>query len=151
MAGDDAEDTALLEEMLAEARAYLLRQRWCGSIADTYWGDGVGGVVAVFLFRVAMHGSQNTREEWVWVICGDVPTMYLATDELHEPGQALGRYCDLLEEWVAVARAGGDLRTVLPIAADPTAEHIAMLEQRIDFLRADIIPALTERRAHRRR
>ena len=118
-----------------------------GSIDESWWGDGVGGVVAVFLFHVRMHGSQKTRAEWVWVICGDLPTLYLDSDEVHEPIEALRTYGRLCDDWVAVVQTQGDLRTVFPLAAEPTAEHAAMLASRIALLRDELIPALIERRS----
>jgi hypothetical protein len=50
--GDDEEDTKLLQAMTLYARSYLQSFTWCKSIRDSYFGDGVGAVVAVFLFRI---------------------------------------------------------------------------------------------------
>jgi hypothetical protein len=52
MTGDDEQDRALLEGMARQAAEYLMSFDWCVSIVDTYFGDGIGGIVAVFLSRI---------------------------------------------------------------------------------------------------
>jgi hypothetical protein len=97
MARDSVKDTALLKEMLTEASRYLASFPWCGEIEKTYFGLGVGGIVAVFLFRVAP--SQPNVDEWLWVVVGDVPPAYLVTDGAPNPACALKVYIGLMKEW----------------------------------------------------
>lgn len=149
MQGDDDEDARLLRAMQREATDYLRRQRWCDSILDCCWGGGVGGIVSVFLFHVKMHDNESP-EEWVWVVCGDLPPLYLDTDVLVEPREVLVAYCDLVGEWIEIARRGGDLRSAVPIAATPTAELIGMLESRLKMLRELVIPEIAARVSDRR-
>ena len=52
MRGDSESDTTLLKQMLAAGKTYLRSFRWCDSTVESYFGLGVGGVVAVFLFRI---------------------------------------------------------------------------------------------------
>jgi len=49
IAGEDAEDTALLVAMREDAARYLKSFEWCTGITETWFGCGVGGVFAVFL------------------------------------------------------------------------------------------------------
>jgi hypothetical protein len=53
MMGDDSEDTALLGQMLEGARDYLRSFSWCESIDSAYFGGGIGGILAIFLFRIS--------------------------------------------------------------------------------------------------
>ena len=48
--GDDEQDTQLLRQMLSEADAYLRSFPWCKGVLSSFFGGGVGGVFAVFLF-----------------------------------------------------------------------------------------------------
>jgi hypothetical protein len=70
MEGDDPEDTALLRLMFREAESYLQSFDWCESIAASYYGAGVGKVVAVFLFQIIPR--RPDIDEWLWVIVGRV-------------------------------------------------------------------------------
>ena len=141
MSGDDEEDTELLKELQAEATAYIKHFKWRRGVKESFFGCGIGGVVAVFLFRVA--GDPGV-DEWLWVVAGDMPSAYFVTDRAPEPITALHVYCELMEQWVWAIQDGGDLTTVFPVAAQPTEEHAKMLESRIESLRINIIPVLSE-------
>jgi len=147
MAGEDDEETELLAAMGREALAYLERQPWCASVADGHFGAGIGGAVAAFLFQVAMRHGEPPATEWLWVVCGDLPPMYLVADALHDPVDVIRAYCDLASDWVNAARRGGDLTTAFPVGVEPTAEHVSMLASRIAFVRGEIIPELEARAA----
>jgi hypothetical protein len=45
---DSHDDSAKLLAMAAEARHFLESFDWCNTVAEQYFGIGVGGVVAVF-------------------------------------------------------------------------------------------------------
>jgi len=142
MKGDDEEDTELLREMLAEAKSYVRSFTWCKSIREEFYGNGVGGVVAVFLFRIEPGPGAPTSDEWLWVVTGDLPPAYLVTDRAHDPHAAVEAYCGLMEEWIRSVRAGKGLDTVFPVAAEPTLETASLVERRIAFLRQDVMPIL---------
>ena len=97
MRGDDDEDTALLKGMYEEAASYLRGFKWCRRIAEAYFGLGIGGVVAVFLFRI--EGPPEV-DQWLWVVVGDLPPAYLVTDDAPTPAVALEVYCSLMADWV---------------------------------------------------
>ncbi len=87
MAGDSPKDTALLRSMLGDAESYLRSFEWCTSIKDPFFGLGVGGVVAVFLFHIVTKHLQV--DEWLWVIVGDLPPAYLVVDGSSDAVSAL--------------------------------------------------------------
>ena len=58
MVGDDDEDTKLLRVMTSGAENYLRCFPWCKGIREAYFGDGYGGVVAVFLFLFRIEPSR---------------------------------------------------------------------------------------------
>jgi hypothetical protein len=47
-----------------------------------------------------------------------------------------------MEEWIAAVRDGGDLTKVYPVTAEPTLENAELLEGRVAFLLAQIIPSM---------
>lgn len=75
-----------------------------------------------------------------WVIVGDLPSAYFATDDSPNPAEALETYCVFMEDWTDRILNGEDLKGAYPIAAAPTEEHARMLKSRIEFIRQEIIP-----------
>ncbi|MDD5010737.1 MAG: hypothetical protein PHQ00_01285 [Phycisphaerae bacterium] len=138
MAGRDKKDIASLKEMLKEAENYLKSFKWCPEIEKIYFGFGIGGVIAVFLFKFK-EKIQET-DEFLWVVVGDLPPAYFVVDEASNPKEAIETYCELMEDWVNAVRNKTSLKNVYPVVASPTEEHAQMLSSRIKLLREDIIP-----------
>jgi hypothetical protein len=137
MEGDDADDTALLQGMLEEARSFLLGHRWCGRIAESYFGLGVGGIVAVFLFRIIPVEKQV--DEYLWVVVGDLPPLYITTDDAPNAACALDGYVGAMEEWVNAARRGESVQGLAPVSAKPTREMAEQLKSRLEFIDKEIL------------
>lgn len=139
MAGDDAEETALLRAELDKARAYLHSQKWCRGIKEAFFGSGIAKVVCTFLFRI---DPDPGVDEWLWVVVGDVPSAYMVPDDIVDGVDAIAAYCELMDEWVRAVRGQGSLKDVFPVRAPPTSANAAALESRIGRFRNDIIPTL---------
>jgi hypothetical protein len=138
MRGENDEETSLLRSALVEARKYLRSFKWVRAIGEEYFGLGVGGVVAVFLFRV--DGDEGV-DEWLWVVGGDLPSAYLVPDQATTPVEAVRVYCALMGDWAQAVRAGQGLGDVFPVAAEPSVENAALLQKRICYLRDVLLPA----------
>ncbi len=147
MIGGDAEDTRLLRVMASGAENYLRGLPWCKAIQEAYYGDGYGGIVAVFLFRI--ESSRADVDEWLWVVFGDVPPAYLVTDSCKTPSQALEGYMGEISEWVQLAKEGRSSKDVIPVYVPPTPENAADVERRMKFLREVVVPAFREAEAVR--
>lgn len=138
MQGDDPEDTHLLKGQLARAQEYLKSFKWCHGIKEAYFGDGVGKIAAVFLFRI---DAPPSVDEWIWVITGDIPSCYMeAGESAPTPAIALDLYCLLMEDWAEAVRTGTSLQEVYPVQAQPTKENADNLAGRIGFIRENILP-----------
>ena len=139
MIGDEEEDTALLHQMYDDARSYLEAFSWCGSVIQSYFGVGIGGVVAVFLFQI--QPVQQYVDEWLWVIVGDIPSAYLVMDKSHTPVEALRGYIEEMRKWVTLALEGRSSRDVIPVNATATPEWGKVLGDRLDVLERVHLPA----------
>lgn len=137
LTGEDEEDRALLVEMLEEARSFLRRKKWCRVIKEEYFGYGVGGIIAVFLFHIDNTASPN--DEYVWVVVGDLPTAYIVTDASPTPIAAISTYVSLMQEWVDAVLDGRNLTGIYPVDAEPTAQNARDLESRLEFVRTNIL------------
>jgi hypothetical protein len=136
--GDSEQDTVLLRGMAIEARKFLLSFKWCPPIKAIFLGYGIGKVVAVFLvqFREFIKG----KDEFLWVIVGDLPSIYLVTDNAPTAAEALAVYCDLADEWADAVLVRKNFAQAFPIRAQPTVENAASLKQRVAYLKERIIP-----------
>lgn len=137
MHGEDGEDTALLFTLLDKARSYLRGFEWCRGLEEEYFGCGVGGVVGVFLFRIA---PAQGADEWLWVVVGDLPSAYLVIDRAPDPVSTLKVYCELMDKWILSVREGGGGDDVFPVSAPRTLRNANSLERRIQFIRDKVIP-----------
>jgi len=136
--GDDEEDTQLLIGMSTEARAYLESQEWCQGINASYWGLGVGGIVAVFLFQV--DHDERCSDDYLWVVVGDLPSLYIVTDDAPDPLVALECYICEMNRWAEVAGKNHSGRCLAPVGVPANEKNITALKKRMDFLVQKIIP-----------
>jgi hypothetical protein len=136
--GDDPEDTELLREMAAEARAYIEDYEWCPPIKSVHLALGIGGVVAAFLYQFD-EAIDDTDDDALWIIVGDLPSAYVIVEPGDDGDAALSRYCGLMEDWAFNVLKGNSLEESFPVAAEATHENAEMLNQRIAFLRTEIL------------
>lgn len=135
--GEDAEDTALLRELLSEARAYMEAFEWCPSIESVHMALGAGGVVGVFLFQ--FDEVIEDDDDALWVVVGDLPSAYVIVEPGDDGISALERYCELMEDWAFNVLKDNSIEESFPVEAEATHENAEMLRQRIMFLRSEII------------
>jgi hypothetical protein len=136
--GDSPGDTALLRGMAVEARTFLSSFQWCPPIKAVFLGYGVGNVVAAFL--VQLTEAIRGKDEFLWVIVGDLPSIYMVTDNAPTASDALSIYCDIANKWADAVLQRKDTTKTFPIKAEPTLENANLLKKRICFLREQIIP-----------
>jgi len=143
MAGDDEEDTALLREMAEGAENFLKSFSWCLAIRESFFGAGIGKVIAVFLFRIAP--VRSDIDEWLWVVVGDLPPAYLVTDCCKTPSGAVEAYIGEMSKWVERARHGQASPDVIPVNVPPTPEWAEKLHNRLEILKTTTLPQITLR------
>jgi hypothetical protein len=136
--GDEAEDTTLLREMAESATRYVHSFPWFLNLKAEYFADGIGGIVAIFLFCVDVRRFKDS--EWIWVYIGDIPSAYFSVDSITNPYDALAKYIDGLEEWVQASERGQPTEHLIPIKVPEGAEYIEMLKTRILSFRELILP-----------
>ncbi len=143
MRGEDGLDDKLLREMADQAIRYVRSFQWCLDIHEKYFGDGFGGIIALFLFRVTIRGRETP--EWIWVFVGDLPSSYLEVDGFHTPRKALLRYITGVEDWVGTREDEREKRDDLPpIEVPPGPEILEILKGRIDTLRCHVLPHMKD-------
>jgi hypothetical protein len=136
--GDDAEDTILLREMAETATRYVRSFPWCLNLKAEYFADGIGGIVAIFLFCVDVRRFKDS--EWIWVFIGDIPSAYFSVDSVTNPHDALEKYIGGLEEWLEASEREQSTKSLIPIEVPEGAEYIEMLKSRILSFRQLMLP-----------
>jgi hypothetical protein len=134
LSGDD-EDASLLRRMSHEAEAYLRSFSWCKDVCRAYFGGGVGGVFAIFLFNI--QASRQGVGAWMWIIVGDVPSAYLPLEDASTAKEAFTSYVRGMSKWVELARlgqSGTPDEGVPPINVPPTPEWADKLERKLQSL-----------------
>lgn len=143
MAGDGDEDTALLQEMLLEAKNYLRSFSWCESILNSYFAGGVGKIFAIFLFNIS--SARPDVNEWMWIVVGDIPPAYLPWEDCRSGKEVFDAYIAGMKRWVQFARKGqeGPAEDWLPPVIVPaTPEWAEALERRLQSLSELVQPLL---------
>lgn len=132
MKGDGDEDTALLFEMSKSAMSYIENFKWCIKVKNSYFGLGVGGIVAVFLFEIITNMVEEELN--VWVIVGDIPPLYITTEDAPNPACALDSYIGAMEEWVEAVLKGKSVKNLAPVNEKASVENAKMLKSRLEFI-----------------
>ena len=143
MTGDDQEDTSLLIKLSMRAETYLLSHNWCRSIIEAYYGMGIGGVYARFLYRIIPITPHV--DEWLWVLIGDIPPAYLVLDDCSNPALALEGYIQEMRLWVEAVRSNSPVADLIPVNVAPTVESANILSRRLDFLEKEILVQYQDR------
>ena len=143
MQGGTAEDTEMLRSMAADATKFISSFSWCESIEATYFGAGVGGIVAIFFF-VIRPNPPGSKDRALWVVVGDLPSAYLVIDFTRTPSEALRNYIYEMKRWVELARKGRSYRGVIPVNVPPTPKWAKELGGRLKFLEQNVVPRFHE-------
>lgn len=138
----------LAAELAAEAEVYIRSFHWTPPIRDMPLAFGIGKVIGLYLarFERPIEGSDDSE---LWIVAGDMPPAYFATDYTSTPADALEAYCELMQDWADAVIAGDGRSQVYPVAVAPTQEHADMLSSRVAYIRRVFVP-LAEDRARRK-
>lgn len=131
------EDIRLLASDRKKCHEYFERQRWCASVVESVVAYSVPRVMSLFLVTITPKADTDAV---LWAVVGDLPSAYFVTDDAETPAKALDVYIELMEDWVAAVRSTGELDDVFPVEANASTENAALLEERLRFVRSELVP-----------
>jgi hypothetical protein len=130
--------------LVDEAREYLLGTGYWRRVERLEPGLGEEGVFAVFRAEAEPAAPDVDRE--VWVVVGDLPPLYLVTDDLDTPEEALTAYIAHRRAWVEAVGANHSVAHLAPVDVEPTKEWAAALASRLRRLEAFLAAGERQRR-----
>jgi hypothetical protein len=137
MGGGTDEETEELKAYLNEAESEINFYSWHDGIVRSYFGMGIGGIFAIFLFEILP--NRKNVDNFVWVIVGDLPSAYITCETAPNPACALDCYICAMEEWVEAAKIGKSVENLIPVNVPATPENGLLLETRLKFLDEKIL------------
>jgi len=122
-----------VETLHKEAESYLLGFEWCKTIKKCFLYTNIGYVLCIFLFEI--ENTQSNEDNFLWVIIGDLPVMYLDVYGSKTTKEALQGYIELAEDWINNINVGKSIGNCYPFKAEPTKEMAGLLQIRVNLLR----------------
>lgn len=149
MTGINIDQLTEIEEIQAilnlynEAKDYIEAFSWCISTKNCWYDQdhGIYEKIGVFLFEI--EPINDTVDDFIWVIVGDLPYVYLDKGVTNGE-EALKTYCELMQEWANSVKSGQKLDECYPVAVDPTSENADLLSSRVSFIRRNLLLANEE-------
>jgi hypothetical protein len=121
----------------AQAGKYLLSFKWCKKIIESNLYLNLGSTLCIFLFEI--ENIASSEDNFLWIIVGDIPSMYL---DIHGPKstvQVLENYIGLSQDWIDDIKAGKSIDNCYPFNAAPTIEMANLLQKRTLFMKNTLI------------
>ncbi len=125
-------DLADFQQMLEEAINEISFYDWCLDIVESYVGIFYPGIVGVFLFKIVR--VNETVDEWLWVVVGDLPPIYIDLNESPNAACALDSYIGAMEEWVEAVERGDSVSKLVPVNVPATRENAKKLKVKLTLL-----------------
>ncbi|MEO6851105.1 MAG: hypothetical protein ABI166_10760 [Mucilaginibacter sp.] len=133
----DTEFYSELEDQYLKAETYLKTFRWCKEIKACSLYANLGKVFCIFLFEI--DNTASVEDDFLWIIVGDIPSMYLDTFGAKSTKEVIENYVGLAEDWINNIKAGKDVYDCYPFNAEPTLELADLLEKKISFMKSELI------------
>ena len=128
--------------LIKESKEYLGRQKWCKSIQRGWLFTNIGYAVNIYLYEI--ENEQSPEDNFLWIMVGDLPPIYLDTYNVKSTKEVIEIYVDLANDWIQHARTGQSLDECFPFEAANSHQLITMLESRTRRLQNEILPNITD-------
>lgn len=137
-----------VNQIYNEAKDYLKNFKWCNKIYNGYLYFNMGSTLCIFLFNI--ENNQSSEDNEIWVVIGDIPTMYLDTVGATSIKEVLSNYIDLASDWIFNVLNNKTLEDSYPFNTEPTKENALLLQSRINFMKNNILENIEDLRISNR-
>jgi hypothetical protein len=129
-------------EMHQKASLYIKDFRWCREVKDSTLYLNLGSTLCVFL--VEIDNIASNEDSFLWIMVGDIPSMYLDVYGAKTTIEVLSRYNALAKDWIFNVEHKLSVDDCYPFDTESTIEMAYMLKKRVDFIEKTIIPNIDE-------
>lgn len=132
------------EVILMQERAtqYLQGFPWCKAVIASSLYFNLGEKLCVFLYEIDNAASKD--DNFLWVVVGDLPPMYLDIYGPKNTVHVLADYVDLAKKWISVIEASLPVTDCYPFNIAPTMEMAVLLKQRVVLIENAILANMDE-------
>ena len=127
------EEQISFNQLLKEAEDEMNFYNWCKEIKASYVGLFYPGILGVFLFHI--EPNRPDVDDLIWVIVGDLPPLYLTTDDCPDAVSVLNVYIDIMSEWASAAVDGSSIDELPPINVPAIPENGLAMFSRLEMLK----------------
>jgi hypothetical protein len=134
-----------IDEVLQQkdyASKYLSEFRWCKRIIDCSLYLNFGKILCIFLFEI--ENKSSPEDNFIWVVVGDLPSMYMDIYGPKSTKEVLEVYVNLSRDWINAVEQGEGVEECFPFDNDPSLELARMLKSRVDRIEFSIIPDIED-------
>lgn len=133
-------DTEFFQEVITlhrEAENYLLDFKWCEKIKNSFIYINLGSVFCIFLFEIV--NTQSSDDDFLWVIAGDIPSMYLDVFGARTTKEVVKDYVDLAEDWINNIKEEKSVERCYHFNVEPNIELALLLEKKVSFMKSTLL------------
>ncbi|MEN0052501.1 MAG: hypothetical protein AAGC65_02480 [Mucilaginibacter sp.] len=120
-----------------EAENYLLDFKWCEEIKNSFLYTNLGKVFCIFLFEIV--NTQSSADNFLWVVVGDIPPMYLDVFGPRTTKEVVEDYVNLAEDWINNIKAAKSVESCYPFNVEPNIEFAMLLEHKVSFMKKTLM------------
>jgi hypothetical protein len=124
-------------ESSMRAKKYLLQHRWCKTIKEGWLFTNLGYPLCIFLFEV--ENLQSPEDNFLWVMSGDFPSIYLDTYKVKTTKEVIRIYIELAKNWIESVEKNRPLDDCYPFEASSNKETADLFNRKVSFLKENII------------
>ncbi|MCO5936451.1 hypothetical protein NAF17_12965 [Mucilaginibacter sp. RB4R14] len=133
----DVEYYSEVIDLHKRAENYLLGFKWCKKINSSSLYTNLGSKLCIFLFEIDNLASRE--DNMLWIITGDIPSMYLDIYGPKSTREVLRTYVELAEAWIEHIKSGKSVDECYPFNAEPTNQVANLLKNKITFVKNVVI------------
>jgi hypothetical protein len=126
-------------KMNLEAEEYINGFKWCKQIKEAHLYYNLGSTLCVFLFNIYNIQSTDEADNVLWIIVGDLPSMYLDTYNIKSLKEALENYAELGGEWADNIITKKSVKDCFPFDEKPSLKLAKLLKSRVEFIRSNLL------------
>ena len=132
------------EVILMEERAtqYIKGFPWCRAVIESFLYFNLGEKLCVFLYEI--DNSSSKDDNFLWIVVGDLPPMYLDIYGPKNTVHVLADYVDLAKNWISNIEAGLSVAGCYPFNIEPTMEMAGLLKKRVVLIENAILANMDE-------